>query len=397
MYNLLIAGNMYFLNKKIEINTEIKYVIRYVLSLFITTRIVLTIIGMLSRILLEGLPNVQYQGSPHLILAIWGVWDTKWYMDIAQNGYAIPDSIPPSYSSQENWAFFPLYPILMRIIGSIFGGKYYLSGLIISNICLMLASFLLYYLVRSYYGRKIALRSVKFLYLFPISFIFSGVFTEAVYLALTLSCFVFLYQKKYLLTSISGFFLALTRTLGVLIVIPILYEILKVNNFKIKNIKPEVVYLILIPLGLILFSIYNYYLTGDFLAFKNIQSASGWDRHISNPVAILLNAIQHGFIDQINIRIIVELSITIISLVCLGLWVKKIKLSFLLFAFYSIMIPLSTSLDSMPRYILPVFPLYIILAKLSKNRFVDQTITIVMSLIQGVLMVFWSYGMAIIV
>lgn len=388
---------MFFLNKNIKITKEIKYVITYILCLFITTRILLTMIGIASRILLKGLPHAQYNGSPHLGLSIWGVWDTGWYMDIAKNGYSIPDSIPPSYTSQENWAFFPLYPLLMRIIGSVFGNRYYIAGLLISNISLIIASFLLYYLIRSYYSRKIALNSVKFLYLFPTSFIFSGVFTEALYLALTLACFLFSQKKNYLLVGISGFFLALTRTLGVLIFIPVLYELLKTHKFKITEIKFKILYLMLIPLGLVLFAIYNYQLTGDFFAFKNIQNVPGWNRNITNFLVILMNGFQQGLIDDINIRIIVELSITVISLLFLLIFCRKIKFSFLLFAIYSILIPLSTSLDSMPRYILPVFPLYLILAKLSNSKFIDQLIMIVMSFIQGVLMVFWSYGMAIII
>ncbi len=388
---------MFFLEKNMIISKEIKYIAKYILCLFITTRILLTLIGMASRILLKGLPHLQYNGSPHLFLSIWGVWDTKWYMDIAKNGYAIPDSIPPTYTHQENRAFFPLYPVMMKIIGAIFGDRYYLAGLIISNISLIVASFLLYYLVRSYYGSKIGLSSVKFLYLFPTSFIFSGVFTEAIYLALTLCCFVFSQKRNYLLVGISGFFLALTRTLGVLIFIPLLYELLEAHNFKINKIKFKVLYLILIPLGLALFSIYNYHLTGDYFAFKNIQSVPGWDRSLTNPIVVLINGIQQGFINDLNIRKIVEGSITIISLFFLLFYCQKIRFSFFVFGLYSIIIPLSTSLDSMPRYILPIFPLYLILAKLSKNKFIDQFIVISMSLIQGALMIFWSYGMAIII
>ncbi len=61
-------------------------------------------------------------------LDVWGAWDTGWYLDISLNGY----STIQNQIHQTNIAFFPLYPTLMRIIGSI-TGNHYIAGLIISN------------------------------------------------------------------------------------------------------------------------------------------------------------------------------------------------------------------------------------------------------------------------
>ncbi|WP_269851356.1 hypothetical protein [Methanosarcina horonobensis] len=155
-------------------------------------------------------------------LDIWGVWDTGWYLDISQNGYTARP-LDELISFQTNVVFFPLYPLLMRFLGSIIGNQY-TAGVIISNFSLIVACIYLYKLVRLDSDESSAFRSVKYLLLFPISFILSGVFTESLYLALALMCFYYARTGKWQLAGIFGFFLSLTRSVGVLIVLPLLYE-----------------------------------------------------------------------------------------------------------------------------------------------------------------------------
>lgn len=368
--------------------------IRYILLLFFSTRLVLTIIGIFSRSLLDRQFGKQYIWSQHLWLDIWGVWDTFWYMDIAANGYSLSSPIPNINKQQANYAFFPLYPMLMRGFGKLIGDRYYLAGIIISNVCLIIAAILLYKLVRLDSSKKIALASVKYLFLFPTAFILSGVFTESLYLALTILCFYLARKRKWLFVGISGFFLALTRNLGVLIAIPVLYEYLKGVNFKVKEIRINVFFILLIPLGLSIFAFYNYHLSGDLLAFKNNLSA--WNRESTNPLSALMMGIKQGLFKS-NMRRLLEVSFAIVSLLTLNIFCKKINLSYWIFGMYSILIPLSAQVDSIPRYVLPIFPLYLILAQLSKDRYLDQILTISLGLIQGFLMVFWSCGFALVV
>lgn len=51
----------------------------------------------------------------------------------------------------------------------------------------------------------------------------------------------------------------------------------------------------------------------------------------------------------------------------------------------------------MPRYLLPVFPLYLIFAELSNNSKVDQFVTLSLALLQGFLMVFWTMEFSLII
>ncbi|MCK7515454.1 MAG: hypothetical protein MZV70_73380 [Desulfobacterales bacterium] len=75
-------------------------------------------------------------------LDIWGQWDTGWYLDIAKNWYAAE----AHYQNYCNYAFFPFYPTLIKLLGAVMGNHFY-AGLIISNVSLLGAAILLYKLV----------------------------------------------------------------------------------------------------------------------------------------------------------------------------------------------------------------------------------------------------------
>ena len=367
--------------------------IKYILLLFFSTRIILTIIGVFSRTLLERQYGKQYVWSKYLWLDLWGVWDSFWYIDIAENGYSDVgrNLLSPE---QANYAFFPLYPMLMRILGTAIGNRYYIAGVIVSNICLIVAAMLLYRLVQFESGKLIASKSIKYLFLFPTAFIFSGVFTESLYLCLTLFCFYLAQRKQWMFAGVAGFFLALTRSLGVFIILPLLYEYLKERSFRINKLNFNVLFLLLIPLGLFVFTAYNYSLTGDFLAFKSIQTA--WGREPINPFMAIVSGFRQGLFDSDSKKLL-EAFFAVIPLVSLIVFFKKIKFAYWLFAMYSILVPLSAEIDSIPRYVLPIFPLFILLANLSRNHYFDHAATLSLGLLQGFLMVFWVCGFSLVV
>ncbi|WP_410509787.1 hypothetical protein RSJ42_06090 [Methanosarcina hadiensis] len=329
-------------------------------------------------------------------LDIWGVWDTGWYMDISQNGYT-PRPLEELISHQTNVVFFPFYPILMRFLGSTIGDQY-TAGFIISNVSLIVACVFLYKLVRLDSDESSAFRSVKYLLLFPVSFILSGVFTESLYLALALMCFYYARTDKWHLAGIAGFFLSLTRSVGVLIFLPLIFEGLipllkeKRNLKSFKEARDRILplfYLLLIPLGIISFIIFNFYLTGDFLAFVHGQAA--WGRYHMNPLETIIN----GYDGNMFTRF--EAIFATISIFIFLLFYRKIRFSYWLFGIYSLFIPLSTGIQSMPRFVLVIFPIYILFSSMTKDRINDDLVTIFFALMQGCLMVFWTNSFDLVV
>ena len=163
------------------------------------------------------------------------MWDSGWYLPLAKYGYSAVISSSAATIGQANYAFFPLYPLLISLFEKIVG-NYFIAGLLIANISLIVACVYLYKLALVDFGQEISLRAIQYCLLWPVAFIFSGVFTESLYLALAIAAFYYARKNNWLLACILGFFLALTRSIGALIVIPLLYEYLRTKSVSISSL-----------------------------------------------------------------------------------------------------------------------------------------------------------------
>lgn len=356
-----------------------------VIMFFLASRAVLTIIGVLSvsRIHRRTGGRLEWIHPSQKWLDIWGQWDTGWYLDIAQNWYAVE----PHYQSYCNYAFFPLYPTLMKFLGAVLG-NHYLAGLLISNVALLGAAILLYRLVEIDHDKEAAARSVKYLFIWPTSFILSGVLSEGLFIMLAICSFYYARKGKWLQASIAGFFLSLTRVPGVFVGIPLLYDYMKGKNFRLKEIRVDILALALIPLGFLVYCAYCHVLTGDFLAFVHIQQ-SGWGHQFVNPIRTLVDGMFGG---TDNPNIMVAVWFTAFTLVALVVFFWKMPLSHVLFCFLLLFLPLTKGIVSMPRYTVVLFPMFILFAQLGKDRRIDAVITIIFSALLGCFMIFWSIG-----
>lgn len=151
-------------------------------------------------------------------------WDSWFYIDIAENGY----SCPPATLC--NAVFFPLYPFLIKLVGSLPGINYYLAGFLISSLALFGGVIAFYNLLLLKYPPQIAKRAIWFLLIFPTTFFFTAIYTESLFLFLSVLCFYFAFKNKWKAAGIFGLLASLTRVTGVLLFIPILWEFFSRNK-----------------------------------------------------------------------------------------------------------------------------------------------------------------------
>lgn len=206
--------------------------------------------------------TLKNYGLPKLIYSL-ANFDGVYYLKIAKDGY-----------QQFEQAFFPLYPLLIKVLTFI-TKNYLLSGLIISNFCFIFGLFLF-----KKYLEKINQASpwvFVFLLLFPTSFFFITVYTESLFFVFLVLFFYFFSQKKYLLASIIGFFASLTRINGILLILP--FFLLFLKNLKNKKINPSfLVYSLIVGAGLLTYMAYLLKTTGDPFLFFNSQKVFGANR-----------------------------------------------------------------------------------------------------------------------
>jgi len=176
----------------------------------IGTRLPVLLIGALAVILVGTVPppvaEALWRVSPHELTNALARWDTAFYYSIATSGY----SWDPAVFQHENIVFFPLYPLLMRWGGTLLGGRTLLAGLLVSLIAFAGAIAILYRLAVLEMGEAHAGPAILFLATFPFALFYSAVYTESLFLLLTVGAFYGMRRGNLLLNTASPKWLATT-------------------------------------------------------------------------------------------------------------------------------------------------------------------------------------------
>jgi len=332
--------------------------IRDVLFTFALTRIPIVIIAELAAVIIGARAGVHFTASHIPLLAVWGRWDAEHYIGIAINGYSGTEP-----------AFFPLYPLLIRIVGATIGNSL-IAGLAISNVASFFALLYLYKLVEHEYNRQVAHRAIFYVSIFPTAIFFSAVYTESLFLCLTVASFYYIRERRWLTAGLFGFFAALTRVEGVLLAVPLLIEAAialraqRLDWWKWPGdtiVKP-LIGMGLVPLGLFTYMAYLWVLRGDPLYFSHVQEH--WGRHFAPPWV----SIEHSFgimfsnvPPQTIANQALELTFTFLMLGVLVAGFRRLRASYIAYMALSVLVPMSTSsLMSMPRFALVLFPIFIL-------------------------------------
>lgn len=333
-----------------------------ILKLFLFWRLGLlavTYLGSLtfSQVANQGIGAVS-NNRPFDFWASWAQWDGGYYYNIAKSGY----------STLEDFAFFPLYPILIKIISLIISLDILFLGLLISNLAFLIFLYLLYKLVNLRFNKKIARTTIITLLFFPTTFYAVALYSESIFLMLVVSAFLTLWQKKYLMASVAISLASLTRGAGVFLIISLIYSYLSHINFALKKVNTKMLHLVPSVLGIALYMIYLAATTNDPFKFLNVQDL--WQRSITDPVSTIASYLWSLLTMQAQpINVWLDLGFTLLFLTVLILGARKIPSSLWIFSMFAILIPSATgTLTSMPRYLLSSLGAFIIIGQFLEER-----------------------------
>jgi hypothetical protein len=141
-------------------------------------------------------------------------WDGRWYRMVARGGYLL---VP---GRQSDPAFFPLYPILLRIVHGA-GVGWGVAGPLVSNLALLLGLGLFFALTRELFGTRLARRSTIYLAIFPLSYVFSMSYPESVVLVLLTAAPLAALRRRWWLATVCAGAAALARPEGLFLVFPL--------------------------------------------------------------------------------------------------------------------------------------------------------------------------------
>jgi Gpi18-like mannosyltransferase len=203
-----------------------KEIIKKILLLFLSWRISLLIITAIGINLIPFIIQPGYElqkiSSNTEYWIRWANWDGGHFLSIAKNGYTETQTV-----------FFPLYPLLIKTL-TFFGLNYFWSGFIISQIATAFVLFFFYKLILLDYKKEIVETSILLLLIFPASFYLSAVYSESLFLALTMASFYFARQKKWFLASLLASLSAITRLFGLIVILAIAIEYFLPHKIEIK-------------------------------------------------------------------------------------------------------------------------------------------------------------------
>lgn len=309
----------------------------------------------------------------------WQRLDAGWYEDIVKNGYDKVSTLAPH--DPTNWPFYPLYPFSVKLFNFITFNTISIpyAGMIVSNIFLYFGLLFLYKFVREKFGENVSFKTLFYLLIFPTSIYFSLMYTESLFLFLTAAGFYAIEKKKWIPAIILAALLTATRTVGVLFSLILAWEFFKENKFNIKSLlKQKVTLLFLtIPIPILSFYYYLYTISGSFTAA--LDEVENWGRPgLTNPIRYLLDYIVNpSFFGTWHFGF-VAFSCAIFGLIMTYFVYKKLGFGYFSYCLLSILIPMSSSLTSFPRYLLSITPIFIVLGFYGeKNKYLDTSITLV--------------------
>lgn len=304
-------------------------------------------------------------------LGFWTCTDSGHYLDIARDWYLSEGSV----DRLVQLVFLPGYPVIVRLFSAITGDTL-VAGLIVSALCFAGANVMLYKLVRLDADHDTAFRAVKFLSLSPAVFFFVAPMSESLFLLCTLSCIYLVRRGKMLPGCLLGTYAAFTRSLGVILLVPVFFELVQ-RRARFR----DYLTVLLIPLGFAAYCLINYLVAGDAFKFMDYQHEH-WNQQLGwffNTAAYQTeNAVYSFSQNKPNFfglwlpNILAQL----ISLALMLFAVKKLRSSYTAyFLAYFIVAMGATWLLSAPRYITALFTVPVALAAVTQNRRADICIT----------------------
>jgi Gpi18-like mannosyltransferase len=356
-----------------------------------------TIVVHLSVSALAWLPRGGRETPNLWMVALgWNGWDAGHYVRIAENGYHLGPGFP---------AFFPLYPLLIHICDAVLPGGAVVSALLVANAAAFGALAMLYRLADHEFGPQVAQRAAWYLAAFPMGFFLFIGYNESLFLLLAVGALYAGRRGHWWLVGVLGALSSATRLFGVLLIAPLAIEYLRQLGWRPRRIRPDVLGLALVPLGVVGYSIYCLVELGSPLAFSIAQDQ--WGRRYTFPGEAWLIAVQqmraHSVLAPGTLARILDAGTILIAVVLLILCVtgrfkfRRDQVYLVVQAGLTLLMLVSTevggrAMQSAPRYIMEAVAVFIVLARMGANQVVDRTVLMIGVSLHAVFLVIFMSG-----
>lgn len=356
--------------RKRFISDELKQSFVYCLKLFLVLRISLGLLAVLATALLE--PNVATSvpgwDAPvqtpgwHNFFSAWERWDALWFLRIAVEGYD---------DSTLSAAFFPLYPVLVRGVSSAIGASPLGAALLVTHVAFLGALVVVFELTRDIFDRKFAQRTVLYMAIFPTAYFFVAPYTESLFVLLSAGAFLAARRRHWEWAGACGALASGTRSIGLILVVPLAIEAITQwrrsapdDSGAKRHLFIALAWSSFVAVGTASYLFFWQRFNGDWST--PISDQGGWLREFSFVWSSFLKGTQEAarFIGQYagGYHQLDWILVTVALAAVIWL-VRKVSPTYWVYAVLSLLVPLSFVFEgrpfmSMPRFILPVFPIF---------------------------------------
>ena len=284
-------------------------------------------------------------------------WDSMWFLTIADGGY-----------DDMRAAFFPLYPLLVKLTGGVVG------GVLVSLAAMLIALVVLRRLVALDFGDDVARLCVLLVAWFPAAFFLSGVYSESLFLAVSVGAVYCARTGRWELAGALGALATATRSAGIVLLVPLGIMWWRAGRPRAGG------WLVLVPAGLTAFSGILALSGEDALAPFRAQEA--WMRAFAGPFGGMVDGAVAAWEAARDIVSgtppaaapydprWVDLALfgsLVAGLAALAGAVRRLPWAYSLYAIASLALPLSYPVEgqplmSLPRFLVVVWPLHLWLA-----------------------------------
>ncbi|MER7841206.1 glycosyltransferase family 39 protein [Streptomyces sp. NPDC096040] len=306
----------------------------------------------------------HFTGRP-LVRNLAHVWDSRWYLHIATYGYGDLIEITRRGAVQADWAFFPLYPGLIRALTTALPLTPGQAALLVAGTAAVVAAWGVYRIGDHLYGRAVAVALVALWAVLPQSVVLTIAYTESLFSALAAWSLYCVLKGRWLGAGALAALAGLSRPSGFAVAVAVLvagaYEAVRLRGRVPVGLWAGC---LLAPLGWLGYVLWVGHRTGDLLdGYFGVQRA--WNSRFDfglGSLRFLKGLLLHGggFVYAADLVIVVS-AVLLFGLLCLD----RAPLALVVFAGMLVVVVVggSGSFSSKPRFLLPAFPLLIPLAR----------------------------------
>jgi len=363
---------------------DLRSAMLWIAAMFFVSRAALLLIAHIALLQFGPVPGLSDTGVASSLCR----WDCDWYLNIAANGYS-PVEVGGKPGAT-TFSFYPLFPLLVRLIAPAFGGNHLFAALALTNTCFVAGLVYVYRYARLLdAGHAAALLAVGLLCVMPQSLSFSAVYSESPFLLLLVVAMYYLRTRRYLVAGIAAALLSATRPNGIFFALFALAWIIRNAGlqefFAPWRVPERYLPILMAPLGAFAFMAFCYMTTGD--AFAHLSTEFyGWGWSFGSPWESLRTLLNHDAAQRLAAA--EAIGVMLCSLLLIR---QRCYEEFVMCAALILLILCGQAAAAQFRYWLVLFPVWIAVARVLASRpSVSATTFASLASINGLMTCAWA-------